>query len=273
MIPTCQASGVVKEAASSTATTTTTATTNKLDRYQSGLRNESNNNNNNNYLYVCQITSFEEARIDRIVSSGQSEMILNFDFFVGGDNGAGESLNIVTWSGDSTIRMHELELSQFLVNSRDTENNNTEKSSARLDSETIDGVSALKTTTGGIGPTSIVQLHSNTTNSSRKSSISEHTAYGGTSPANTTSLLAANIQRKERDASFHLANDDQDAISQYMTSTTAQLGRNSINIGVNTSGSASGGGVLKSSSASMAAHEFLKKNPKCFGAKFTGLPG
>lgn len=112
-----------------------------------------------------------------------------------------------------------------------------------------------------------IQLHTNTTNSSRKSSISEHTACG-TSPANnTTTLLGPNsrgtlAKTSEREASFNLPNEDQEIMpSQYLTGT----GRNSINIGSS--------GVLKSSSASLAAHEFLKKHPKCFGAKFTGLPG
>lgn len=33
------------------------------------------------FLFVCQITSFNEAKINKIMS-GQSDMILNFDFFV-----------------------------------------------------------------------------------------------------------------------------------------------------------------------------------------------
>ena len=36
---------------------------------------------NDNFLYVCQITGFNEAKIDRILST-QSDMMLDFDFFV-----------------------------------------------------------------------------------------------------------------------------------------------------------------------------------------------
>ena len=86
--------------------------------------------------------------------------------------------------------------------------------------------------------------HTNTTNSSRKSSISGD-VYG-TPP--TSSILSSRTLINERDTSFNL-NDD---------FSIGDIRPPSISI-------------LKSSSSMY--HDFLKKNPKCFGAKFSGLPG
>ena len=162
--------------------------------------------------------------------------------------------------------MHELDLAHFL--NRDNEKQGFKLSQTSDDTEAIDGLASLAALNSNkqTGANSAMQLPSNTTNSSRKSSISEYTTFGTSPAANTMSLLGPNSRNlgknSEREASFNLPNDDQDTASMQFLSGA---GRNSININVH--------GVLKSSSASLAAHEFLKKHPKCFGAKFSGLPG
>lgn len=163
-------------------------------------------------------------------------------------------MNIVTWSGDQHIRIHELELGQFL-------DRETDKASLKRNDES-DIVETIVTNTNRqiTNPSGLLQLYSNTTNSSRKSSLSEYTAYG-TSP-NPTGLKPFN---QERDVSFNILNDDQESTIQYVTAA----GRNTSSISICNPH----GGALKSSSSSLAAHEFLKKYPKSFGAKFSGLPG
>lgn len=88
----------------------------------------------------------------------------------------------------------------------------------------------------------------NTTNSSRKSSISE--VVYGTPPSN--SLLGSRAFVNERDPSFNL---DPDFNNGDFRSTSISISTN-----------------YKTSSSTMN-HDLLKKNPKCFGAKFSGLPG
>lgn len=123
--------------------------------------------------------------------------------------------------------------------------------------------------------TAALQMYSNTTDSSRKSSISENI---GVSPVATNAknnmvniffsqsralINKVAVNETKRDVSFQLTNDDQDAklFNHYVVPN---------NRTISTSASHT---VLKSSSSSLTAHDFLKKYPKCFGAKFTGLPG
>jgi hypothetical protein len=89
-------------------------------------------------------------------------------------------------------------------------------------------------------------IQPNTSNSSRKSSISEFGIFAGTPPSNY--LISRNILDKYEDE-----NND--------------YRMNSISFNMNSHS------LLRSSSALLVGHEFLKRHPKCFGAKFSGLPG
>ena len=84
----------------------------------------------------------------------------------------------------------------------------------------------------------------NTTNSSRKSSVSEY-VYG-TPPF--SSYISNRTIIHEREGSINLADEQ----------TIGDMIRTNHNI-------------LKSSNS--VNHDILKRNPKCFGAKFTGQPG
>ena len=95
-----------------------------------------------------------------------------------------------------------------------------------------------------------LQPQTNTTNSSRKSSVSEY--IYGTPPS---SLMSTRTLIHEREASFNLA-DEQTIGDMIRTS------QNSISASHN---------LLKSSN--FINHDILKRNPKCFGAKFMGQPG
>ena len=90
----------------------------------------------------------------------------------------------------------------------------------------------------------------NTTNSSRKSSVSEY-VYG-TPPL---SYMSTRTLIHEREPSFNLA-DEQTIGDMIRTS------QNSISASHN---------LLKLSNS--VNHDILKRNPKCFGAKFMGQPG
>lgn len=92
-----------------------------------------------------------------------------------------------------------------------------------------------------------LQPQTNTTNSSRKSSVSEY--IYGTPPS---SLMST---RTLREASFNLA-DEQTIGDMIRTSQNSISGSHNL---------------LKSSN--FINHDILKRNPKCFGAKFMGQPG
>lgn len=161
------------------------------------------------------------------------------------------NLNIVSWDRDQHIRVHEMDATQF--NCKEFEKS-TLKMKEEDDLPNMHLISKQN-------PTSALQLYSNTTNSSRKSSFSEYTAYG-TPPTNLNSILN-NKTLIERDTSF-TQNDDQSDMPYVRNPHT-----NSISI----SNTHNLPNLLKSSSSTLSAHEFLKKYPKCFGAKFSGLPG
>jgi hypothetical protein len=90
----------------------------------------------------------------------------------------------------------------------------------------------------------------NTTNSSRKSSVSEY-VYG-TPPL---SYLSSRTLIHEREVSFNLA--DEQTIGDMIRSS-----QNSIS---------ASHALMKSSNS--INHDILKRHPKCFGAKFMGQPG
>lgn len=46
------------------------------------LNNRSNPTKQDAYFFICQITGFNEAKINKIMLSGQFDMIMNFDFFI-----------------------------------------------------------------------------------------------------------------------------------------------------------------------------------------------
>ena len=101
---------------------------------------------------------------------------------------------------------------------------------------------------GGLFTSNNHQIQPNTSNSSRKSSISE---FGyGTPPTN---LTTRSILDRE---SFNLTDENNDLF---------KINVNSLSINSHS--------LLRSSSALLVGHEFLKQHPKCFGAKFCGLPG
>lgn len=120
-----------------------------------------------------------------------------------------------------------------------------------------DDVSANLSLVGKPIQTNALQLNSNTTNSSRKSSFSENTC--GTTPTNVNSLITNRTLVNDREPSFNLIDEQ----SQY---------ENQLNMTNLTNCIATVHNLFKSSST-LTAHDFLKKYPKCFGAKFTGLPG
>ena len=84
----------------------------------------------------------------------------------------------------------------------------------------------------------------NTTNSSRKSSVSEY-VYG-TPPF--SSYMSSRTLIHEREGSINLA-DEQTIGDMIKTNQNMLKSSNSVN------------------------HDILKRNPKCFGAKFMGQPG
>jgi hypothetical protein len=125
-----------------------------------------------------------------------------------------------------------------------------------------DIISSLTSTAGAKQLAINQSLQPATTTSSRKSSFSE---YGySTPPTNISSYLSSRTIIQERDTSF---TDDQ----------TYNIGVNDLILNRNHNSAsfsiATTQNILKSSSNALTAHEFLKKNPKCFGAKFSGLPG
>lgn len=141
-------------------------------------------------------------------------------------------------------------------------------STSKLKDNDEDMISSLTNTTSlisGIKQSNINQsLQPATTTSSRKSSFSE---YGySTPPTNISSYLSNRTIIQERDTSF---TDDQTTYSIGMSDLMLS-GRNPNSTSFSL---ATTQNILKSSSNALTAHEFLKKNPKCFGAKFSGQPG
>jgi hypothetical protein len=200
-------------------------------------------------------------------------MILNFDFFISND-----TFNIVSWDRDQRIRIHTMDVDQFrskdqqdkaLVGGTGGGSRKAATAAGVDDKENGEDVGNLLSNAAGAGRTGqqsgALQLCTNTSNSSRKSSFSEYTC--GTPPTTNLQCLINNnnnnnktLGNAERETSVNV-NDDQ-VESHFVKSSFT----NSISIG-------NSHNLLKSSSSTLSAHEFLKKYPKCFGAKFTGLPG
>lgn len=202
---------------------------------QQNIRNHLNKEEmlkNETFLMTYQITALNEAKANKILSS-QLDMIVDFDFNIYED-----LMSIITWSRDHILRIFSLNLQQFSFKS-ETERNFKIKSEDELGLQSLNKqhLSALHHTT-------------NTTNSSRKSSFSENLI--GTSPSNFTSNFNVLNQylNNDRDSSFNLA---ETAIFNDFTRPNSQ-------------------NLIKSQSSSILPHEFLRKYPKSFGGKFSGLP-
>lgn len=188
---------------------------------------------NETFLMTCQITALNEAKINKVISN-QFDMIVDFDFNVNDD-----LMDIITWSRDQILRVFSVNLQQFYFKSESDKNFKIKnEDELGLHSLNKQHLSALHHTT-------------NTTNSSRKSSFSEN--FNGTSPGNFTSNfnIVSQYINNDRDSSFNLA--ETAIFSHDFTRPNSQ-------------------NLIKSQSSTILPHEFLKKNPKCFGGKFTGLP-
>ena len=160
-------------------------------------------------ILICQIMSFDESKIYKFTTA-QSDMILNYDFYQDNDK-----FKIVSWTQNQNLCQQSIDLVKLAPKELD-------KSTIMQMSKFDEDVGALKSSQSN--PTSVLQIPANTTNSSRKSSISLEYGYG-TPPTTLTSILN-NRMGSERE---------------------------SINLN------------------DLVGHDFLKKNPKCFGAKFGGL--
>jgi hypothetical protein len=179
------------------------------------------------FLLICQIKAFDEAKINKFVSS-QSDMIVDFDFYTAQDR-----FNMVSWSRDQHLRVHSMDLLQIAPPSRARNGEDV------LGEAPLMPTASLTTATGARH-----MLPSNTPNSSRKSSFSEFNY--GTPPA------AAEMQPMRSYAAPTVNVDENGQIDDIMTCT-------SVSISIPHT-------MLRSN------HDFLKKHPKCFGAKFTNLP-
>lgn len=203
---------------------------------QHNFRNQLNKEEmlkNETFLMTYQITALNEAKANKILSN-QLDMIVDFDFNIYED-----LMSIITWSRDHTLRIFSLNLQQFSFKS-ETEKNFKIKTEDEMGLQSLNKqhLSALHHTT-------------NTTNSSRKSSFSEN--FTGTSPSNFTSNFNVLSQylNNDRDSSFNLA--ETAIFNNDFTRPNSQ-------------------NLIKSQSSSILPHEFLRKYPKSFGGKFSGLP-
>jgi hypothetical protein len=196
-----------------------------------------------NSLLICQIVSLNEDSIYELSNTHTKDMITGFDFYVE------DRFSIVTWSRDKYLCIYSLDLEHF--SNKEFERIANVQTIIKKDEDDLSNIiitNKLGTNTSNLMP------QSNTTNSSRKSSISEYTY--GTPPS--TGYLGTRANTNEREGSINLNEELQ--VNERTSISTSFTKSASFNL-------------LKSSSSAHIAHEFLKRNPKCFGAKFSGLPG
>lgn len=137
----------------------------------------------------------------------------------------------MTWSRDQYLRIHSLDLEQYASKELEKLKNSKEEDDDLTSINTINKQHH-----------SALQLQqTNTTNSSRKSSISEYT-YGTPPTSNLTSIRT--VTNNERESSFN----------QESANFVNELIRPSLN-------HANSHNLLKSASSIISPHEFLKKIP------------
>ena len=123
---------------------------------------------------------------------------------------------------------------------KELERSSSVQASLRLKEDDESGSGAGKLSTDLVSSKQqYTHIPANTTNSSRKSSFSEFCS--GTPPVNANFL------------NTRIGNNERDSVGNIMDEGISQL--------------------LRPLSTANPGHDFLKKNPKCSGAKFTGLPG
>ena len=151
-----------------------------------------------------------------------------------------DKFNIVSWTRDQYLNINSLDLDQIEKDERAV-SSLAAKLKEEDDYATLNNAKLLNSqqaANANCNVSNLLPQTTNTTNSSRKSSISEY-VYG-TPPTHLTSYLSTKTLTNEtREPSFNL---DEPTI------------------------------VIKSSSSAFS-HEFLRRNLKCFGAKFSGPPG
>jgi hypothetical protein len=215
------------------------------------LGNNNNSNKMETYLLLCQIKGLNEAKINKFVSN-QSDIIVDFDFYM--PNDASNNLKICTWSRDQYLRIHLIDMQQLApFQNRDSQ---IERASSKMTREDEYQVNNLHLVAGANSiSNTLKQLQTNTTNSSRKSSISDHL---GNSPSNLN-YFASNRAglNSERDPSINQGDETSSIYNNNIDGFRTTNASNSISLSHN---------LFKT------AHNFLKKNPKCFGARFTNLP-
>ncbi|RNA27104.1 WD repeat-containing 59, partial [Brachionus plicatilis] len=198
-------------------------------------------NNINHHLHkeetVKNETFLMTCQITALNEAKINRIVSNqFDMIVDFDFHVNDDLmDVITWSRDQNIRVFNVNLQKF---KSESDKNFKIKNEDELGLHSLNKqhLSALHHTT-------------NTTNSSRKSSFSEN--FNGTSPNNFTFNVVSQYMNNDRDSSFNLA--ETAIFSNDFTRPNSQ-------------------NLIKSQSSTILPHEFLKKYPKCFGAKFSGLP-
>ena len=238
----------------------------------------------------CQFSTLglNEAKINKFVSS-QSDMIVNFDFYT-----ANEKFVVVSWSRDQHLRLHSMEMSEIAQpplppppshpsysssstappsSNRNNNNNNNNKNNELLPSAGSKEDEDIGLLPASIRPPILPNAPANnntTTNSSRKSSFSEPGGGGGgggnlfgTPPiahVGASALMMRPSVTFDRDHSLNWPDDE-----SWNTTAAAGFMTNQRGLGQSIS-------ISMPHSLMKSAHDFLKKNPKCFGARFTSLP-
>lgn len=221
---------------------------NSLEKVNKVKKNSHSNEPTGSIVAICQITALNETKINKLINTN-SEMIMNFDFFVQNDK-----LNIASWSKSQHLSIHSLGMPPKDLNIRTS----VIKLKEEEDYGTLNPTKQLpfQSSLQPIISNSNNNQTNNTTSSSRRNSYNSESNYS-TPPSNFNSLISNRTLIQERD-SFNLIDDPTSYGNDLIMRNS-----NNFNIPQN---------LLKSSSTALIAHEFLKKNPKCFGAKFTGLP-